>query len=135
MAATFPDGRSFGGALRSQFDTAAREADFAGTYRGRIIAGSIMGGSYPGTVVVAADGTMTQVAGSCTTTGRLRPLRDGQVMAIEVTSVGLSCIEDASGVSHTGIAVLDAGASPVRLYIMTRRADEAAGGYQFVGLR
>ncbi|HSV80170.1 MAG TPA: hypothetical protein VLK85_13340 [Ramlibacter sp.] len=52
-----------------------------------------------------------------------------------MTSVGLSCIENASGVSHTGIAVLDAGASLVRLCIMTRRADEAAGGYQFVGLR
>lgn len=130
VAAQLPDGNTFSGDFRADYDTPVTVASFAGIYAGRAYLGDFPA-EFPATLTIGADGVVRQDAGNCTYGGRIQPLTPGRkVHNAEIVPVGICVFFQRS----QGVAVLDTGVSPPRLYVMTTY-DSKVGGYNFTGVR
>ena len=125
IQATSSTGGSVNLAYNSYYDQAVTAADVAGSYT---LSGRSASYSIPAmTFTISSTGSFTIVQTGCTTTGTATPRASGKaIVNVTATGTGPSCALS-SGVSMSGIAVLDKSVMPNALFFMALNSAKTDG--------
>ena len=112
-------------AYNSYYDQAVTAADIAGSYT---LSGRSASYSIPAmTFTISPTGSFTIVQTGCTTTGTATPRASGKaIVNVTATGTGSSCALS-SGVSMSGIAVLDKSVTPNALFFIALNSAKTDG--------
>ena len=125
IQATSSTGGSVNLAYNNYYDQGVTAADIAGSYT---LSGRSASYSVPAmTFTISPTGSFTIVQTGCTTTGTATPRASGKaIVNVTATGTGSSCALS-SGVSMSGIAVLDKSVTPNNLFFMALNAAKTDG--------